>query len=113
MIKARELLKRMTEHLSDWLIMRRNPEASNGGKVLLGIAEETCDIEKAIEEYVNMHFINYYLDKTHAIDYEHMRIHVGAINLKDLKIIKPAVEAGDDLQTFQNAGNYSVSEGGN
>lgn len=111
MIKAKALLDKMVTHLSDWLIMRRNPEASNGGKVLLGIAEEVTDIEKAIDEYVQAHFISSYINKTHAIDYEYTRIHVGSAEINHLKMIQPDLELITDMQLFVNAAstcNYAL-----
>lgn len=103
MIKAKELLNKMITHLSDWLIIRRNPLDTAGGKILLGIAEEATELENAIEEYVQSHFISNYINNTHAIDYEYMRIHVGAINHNNIKITSPIFDVVNDMNMFANS----------
>lgn len=100
MIRAKELLNRMVTHLSDWLVIRRNPLDSAGGKILLGVAEEVVDIGNAIEEYVQSHFINSYLNETHAIDYEYMRFHVGAVDVSNIKITSHYFDVINDMNLF-------------
>ena len=112
MIKAKELLNKMTQHLSDWLAMRRNPESTNGGKVLYGVANEVCDIEKAIEEYVKTFFIGNYIDKTHEIAYEYMQIHVGTIDENLIKLKHPVATVCNDINVFANSCDYSYFEDG-
>lgn len=112
MIKAKQLLKKMTEHLSDWMIMRRNPEGSNGGKMLLGIAEEVCEIEKSIQEYVKTYFIDCYFNQTHAIPCEYMQIHVGRVELKNIEILNPVATVCTSKDVFEKACNYSYYEDG-
>lgn len=112
MINAKILFQTITKDLSDWLYFKRNQKGSVGGKVLTAISENLSSLQFDIDNYVNSHFLSYYLDKTYDIPFKHTRIHLGLIDLENIQLLDYHFTLTDNLSLFENSTKYAYFEDG-
>lgn len=113
MLDYKTLLNLMTKHFPRWMDIRKRVTTSAGGKYLRSIAEETANIQEAIEEYKKDFFLINYLDRYEEIPYYVYYINVGQIDIDLLNIIVPeGLDYTDDVSVFYNTKNTYLYEDG-
>ena len=109
MIVVEDLLKNMKKHFPRWMDIRRK-NSSSGSLLLESIAEETANVQFAIEDYKRDFFLNKYMgDEDNVIAFIYKAV-IGKEEEKDFILITPDIEVvtkQDDFYSKENVCLYS------
>jgi hypothetical protein len=113
MLNANDLIEKMKLHFPRWMDIRKRITKSDGGKLLYSVAEETADIQKAIEDYKKDFFLEGYIGREDSIVAFVYKLHVGLLNITQLEVVTPKVTITDDLSIFYSQTGLAYYEAGN
>lgn len=101
MLVVEDLLKNMKKHFPRWMDIRRKSK-STGSLLLESIAEESAEINKAIEDYKKDFFIDNYIGKEESILDFIYKANIGQVNNNKFVLISPDIDVVFDQNEFYN-----------
>lgn len=113
MLNSFDLVQKMKTHFPRWMDIRKRVYQSDGGKLLTSIAEETANIQTAIDEYKKDFFIDRYIGREDQVVSFVYKLHIGVLDKNQLIIVSPNVEITEDLNKFYSETGLAFYEDGN
>lgn len=111
MLIVEDLLKNMKKHFPRWMDIRRKT-SSSGNILLQSIAEETADIQSAIEEYKKDFFLDKYIGTDDEILAFIYKANIGNVPKKDVILINPDIEIVTEQTDFYMQDNVCLYSDG-
>ncbi len=112
MLNTKTLLEKMVKHFPRWMDIRKRVSTSTGGALLQSVAEETANIQEALEEFKSEFFIEkYFGEEDKVVDFVYS-FHIGHIDLNQFSMISHPLTLTTDLKLFYSSTGYVYYEEG-
>lgn len=112
MLNSESLHALMYKHFPRWMDIRKRAKKSDGGKLLLSIAEEVAEIQHAIDDYKKDYFIDSYFGREGEIVAFLYKGHIGDVDPESIKITNPNLEIAEDIASFYATTGQAFLEDG-
>lgn len=100
MLISKQLIEQAIKHFPRWMDIRKRYFSSIGGQLLSSVAQETAEIQKSIDEYVDQFFIPYYEDKCELIPGFIYKANTGIVDIEDITLVDPEFKIITDMKEF-------------
>ena len=114
MFDYNKIIQRAVEFFPSWTDIRKRYKKSRGGKYLQATTEEILDIEKAIQEYIDMYFLDRYEGKVDDILAYTYMTSIGNIDYTKITVhySDEQLSLTNNITEFLNADNLAYYEDG-
>lgn len=112
MLNATDLVNKMKLHFPRWMDIRKRVTKSDGGKLLVSVAEETALIQDAITEFKKDFFLDGYAGREDQIVAFVYKAPVGTVDVTTVTMVEPSLPFADDIATFYASTGYAYYEDG-
>ena len=114
MFDYNKIIQRAVEFFPSWTDIRKRYKKSKGGKYLQATTKEILDIEKAIQEYIDMYFLDRYEGKVDDILAYTYMTSIGNIDYTKITVhySDEQLSLTNNIAEFLNADNLAYYEDG-
>lgn len=113
MLKTMDLLNKMKLHFPRWMDIRKRVTKSDGGKLLLSVAEETALLEEAIQDYKKDFFIESYIGREDQVIAFVYKAPVGLVPVTSIASVEPNLPIVNNINDFYSQTGLAYYEDGN
>lgn len=112
MLNSEALHALMYKHFPRWSDIRKRAKKSDGGKLLLSMAEEVAEVQNAINDYKKDYFIDGYMGREEEIVAFLYKGHIGDVDADSIKVTSPALGMAEDVASFYSTTGQAYLEDG-
>ncbi len=116
MFDYNKMIKRAIEFFPQWTDIRKRYKTSTGGRLISTLLEETVDIEKAIQEYIDSYFLYNYIGHENEIMAYVYKADIGQLELKKgayveyENVLFPIIYDTKDFEANKNSAYYENNQ---